>query len=110
MSHYVSKKRDARTTQRQYELMLDFMIKHPDIASGRHANTKRANYEKHWEELASVLNSDTAGPSKATTKWMKVNKIEILLFRKYFTMLIYYYSDSQTATTFVLPTCTDVNF
>lgn len=73
MSLYVSKKRDARTTQRQYELMLDFMIKHPDIASGRHANTKRANYEKHWEELAHVLNSDTAGPSKATSKWMKVS-------------------------------------
>ncbi|XP_071447441.1 uncharacterized protein [Hetaerina americana] len=61
-----------RTSPQQLHYIADYMMAHPEFASGRFLKThgKRANLV-HWDKLAGLVNS-LCGPKKQGLEWKKV--------------------------------------
>ncbi|KAL0879663.1 hypothetical protein ABMA27_003378 [Loxostege sticticalis] len=61
-----------RTTQSQYQSMVDFMERHGDLSKPtREPNGRLYNLQK-WSELADLLNWDPTGDDRTPEKWRKV--------------------------------------
>ena len=67
-------KRSKKTTQRQYELMINFIENHPKMINGKLTPSFTAQHRDNlWKELSNLLNSDGIGPEKPPEKWRKVS-------------------------------------
>lgn len=64
-------KRQARASEQQLDIMVDYLYKHPYLASGRAGSTAGGRYAQgSWEDLAKKLNSlFPAGKSKDVDSW-----------------------------------------
>lgn len=57
----------------QRELMLDYMMKHTSLATGRFTAPDGAKCkQRQLNELTNILNSVANGVSKSADKWLKV--------------------------------------
>ncbi|XP_064473527.1 uncharacterized protein LOC135388115 isoform X1 [Ornithodoros turicata] len=66
-------RRRVRTSARQFELVLDFMETHPNLASSRLGSTFTIkDRRREWNEFADFLNSHQLGAYKDSDKWRKV--------------------------------------
>lgn len=62
---------------RQFEILLDFMEVHRDLAVGRLSNNfpnGKLEVQQKWEELALKLNS-VAGARKTAARWREVSLV-----------------------------------
>ncbi|XP_075552866.1 uncharacterized protein LOC142585765 isoform X1 [Dermacentor variabilis] len=65
-----NKRRASRTSARQFELMLDYVERHPFMVSTRFPASLSAR-ERHWQRLAERLNSEELNPPKGMDRWKK---------------------------------------
>jgi len=68
----MKKNRKPNTTDRQKKLLVDFMVLHPELVSGKNTSKSTVKQrQKLWESLAEALNSEV-GPNKSWSEWRKV--------------------------------------
>ncbi|XP_049528355.1 uncharacterized protein LOC125939707 [Dermacentor silvarum] len=65
-----NKRRACRTSARQFELMLDYLERHPYMVSTRFPASLSVR-ERHWQRLAERLNSEELNPPKGMDRWKK---------------------------------------
>lgn len=76
----MSQKRVARTSMKQFEMLLNFMENHQQLVSGKlEVNFTIRDRQRLWEELSEKLNAAGNGSRKDAEKWRKV----MLLFSFY---------------------------
>lgn len=69
-----SDKRAKKITQRQLEVMTDFIMRHKSMVVSKFSSKFTAmDKEKLWDELTEILNSDGLGPKKDSKKWKRVS-------------------------------------
>ncbi|XP_016656236.1 uncharacterized protein LOC107882427 [Acyrthosiphon pisum] len=67
----MKKNRKPNTTDRQKKLLVDFMVLHPELVSGKNTSKSTVKQrQKLWESLAEALNSEV-GPNKSWSEWRK---------------------------------------
>lgn len=67
------KGRKPNSTDKQKNMLVDFIVFHPELVSGK--NTIKSTVkqrQKLWENIANMLNSEV-GPNKSWNEWRKVN-------------------------------------
>ncbi|EEC15806.1 hypothetical protein IscW_ISCW012600 [Ixodes scapularis] len=65
-------RRRVRTSAKQFELILDFMERHPNLATSQLDSTYTVRDRKReWLEFANFLNSERLGLRKDPDKWRK---------------------------------------
>lgn len=67
--------RQGRASKQQTEMMIDYLIAHPHIASGKFISLHgKENLQGSWEELAAQLNAMSKnGKIKDVTSWKTVS-------------------------------------
>ncbi|CAI6376937.1 unnamed protein product [Macrosiphum euphorbiae] len=67
----MKKNRKPNTTERQKKLLVDFMVLHSELVSGKNTSKSTVKQrQKLWESLAEALNSEV-GPNKSWSEWRK---------------------------------------
>lgn len=67
-------KRSKKITLDQYDIMLDFLESHPEMAIGKTTDSFNSQRrEELWADLTLLLNSVSVGPQKTPAKWRKVS-------------------------------------
>ncbi|XP_050064808.1 uncharacterized protein LOC126553730 [Aphis gossypii] len=65
------KYRKPNTTDKQKKLLVDFMVLHPELVSGKNTSKSTVKQrQKLWERISEVLNSEV-GPNKSWSEWRK---------------------------------------
>lgn len=60
-----------KTTPKQFETLVNFMMQNESLAKGYHKNTERAQIKEKWNDLKRKLNT-IGPPSREAEGWMKV--------------------------------------
>ncbi|XP_020298622.1 uncharacterized protein LOC109862869 [Pseudomyrmex gracilis] len=59
-------------TEKQKEVMLNFMNEHPDFGRGlRYKSENKRKMDELWEKLAKILNAVGFGSCKSSKEWAK---------------------------------------
>ncbi|XP_071581866.1 uncharacterized protein [Temnothorax nylanderi] len=60
-------------TEKQKQMLINFMRSHPDFGRGRlrYNRENKRKLDELWEELTTILNSADSGPQKSSKEWAK---------------------------------------
>lgn len=75
-------RRVARVSEAQFNILLDFMERNPNLARARGYNNSaqgRAESLRLWTEVAEVLNAEGSGTTKTPKEWSIVS-ISIIIY------------------------------
>lgn len=73
--------RSKKTTQRQFEIMIDFISKHREMEHQKFTPSfTQKDKDELWRELTNLLNADGYGPLKKADKWRKVSRFLIIIY------------------------------
>lgn len=67
------KGRKPNSTDKQKNMLVDFIVFHPELVSGKNTIKSTVKHrQKLWENIANMLNSEVR-PNKSWNEWRKVN-------------------------------------
>lgn len=69
-------RRAARVSERQWDILLDFLERNPNLARSRGYNNTsqgRAESSRLWSQVAKLLNAERSGTTKSPRDWSVVS-------------------------------------
>lgn len=73
LDNETKKKRSARTTKKQIEIIISFLEENKILLQGKVEPRDISKLKSKWDELGLLLNSSGKGPVKTTDQWKHVS-------------------------------------